>query len=118
MFILFLREKQHERGRGRERDRRSGAGSALNSSKPDAGLELTNHEIMRSRPKLKLDTPPTEPPRRPKIVLLIFMKQITIRNNCPMNVPFSRRKQEVNAIPAEINCTSIFIGVVIVLVVL
>ena len=53
MFI-FDRETEHERGRGRERGRhRIGsrlqeAGSRLRavSTEPDAGLELTDREIM------------------------------------------------------------------------
>ena len=43
------RETEHEWGRGRERgDTESEAGSRLLavSTKPDAGLEPTNHEIM------------------------------------------------------------------------
>ena len=51
-FIHLLRESQteHVQGRGREReqDTESKAGSRLQavSTEPDAGLELTNHEIM------------------------------------------------------------------------
>ena len=47
---LFLRERKHTWGKGRERegDTESEAGSRLLavSAKPDAGLELTNCEIM------------------------------------------------------------------------
>ena len=51
MFILFLRrrETEHERGRVRERGRhRIWTGSRLwaISTEPDAGLKLTDHEIM------------------------------------------------------------------------
>ena len=66
---LFLRgrERQQEQGRGRETegDTESEAGSRLRavSTKPDAGLELTNHKIMTT--ELKSDGQPTEPPRCP-----------------------------------------------------
>ena len=53
MFIHFLRVTERERGRGKERDGEtrnleSEAGPRLRSvsTEPDAGLELTNHEIM------------------------------------------------------------------------
>ena len=44
LFLYFEAEGEHEQGRGRERgrERESQAGSA----EPDAGVELTNHEIM------------------------------------------------------------------------
>ena len=49
-FIHFLIETEHEWGRGRERegDTESKAGSRLqtDSTEPDEGLELTDHEIM------------------------------------------------------------------------
>ena len=48
MFI-FETETEHEQGRGRERGRhRMEAGSRLRaiSPEPDAGLELTDREIM------------------------------------------------------------------------
>ena len=50
MFIyLWETQREHEQGRGRERGRQeSEAGSRLwvVSTEPDAGLELTNREIM------------------------------------------------------------------------
>ena len=55
MFIYFSEKEtdtEHEQGRGREREREgdteSKAGSRLQavSTEPDAGLELTNYEIM------------------------------------------------------------------------
>ena len=52
VFYLFLgqRETEHERGRGRERegDTESETGSRLRaiSPEPDAGLELTDREIV------------------------------------------------------------------------
>ena len=52
VYLLFLRgrETECERGTGRERgrDTESKAGSRLQavSTEPDAGLELTSHEIM------------------------------------------------------------------------
>ena len=53
VFYLFLeqRETEHERGRGRERegDTESETGSRLRAISPepeDAGLELTDHEIV------------------------------------------------------------------------
>ena len=51
-------------GAEREGDTESEAGSRLRAvgTEPDAGLELTN---VRSRPELKSDAQPTEPPRRP-----------------------------------------------------
>ena len=43
-----MRETEHKWGRGREGDTESEAGSRLRavSTEPDAGLELTNGEIM------------------------------------------------------------------------
>ena len=54
----------NEGGAGREGDTESAAGSRLRavSPEPDAGLELTNREIMTEP---KSDPQPTEPPRRP-----------------------------------------------------
>ena len=50
MLIQFLRETEHEWGRGGERegDVESEAGSRLRAvgTEPDAGLELTNRDIM------------------------------------------------------------------------
>ena len=50
MFYLFLRERERENelGRGREGDTESKADSRRGavSTEPDAGLELTDHEIM------------------------------------------------------------------------
>ena len=49
MFYLFLgqRETEHERGRGRERGRhRIGSRLGAISPEPDAGLELTDREIV------------------------------------------------------------------------
>ena len=51
MFYLFLRqgETEHEQGRVREREtQESETGSRLRavSTEPDAGLELTDHEIV------------------------------------------------------------------------
>ena len=51
MFLFIFereRETEHERGRGREGDTDSRAGSRLRavSTEPDAGLKLTNCEIM------------------------------------------------------------------------
>ena len=47
---LFLREKEteHKKGRDREGDTEPEAGSRLRavSTEPDAGLEITNREIM------------------------------------------------------------------------
>ena len=56
-LILGQRETEHERGRGRERGRetqnqKQASGSKLSAQKPNAGLELTNREIM---PEPKLD---------------------------------------------------------------
>ena len=47
-LFIFERETERESGRGRERETESGAGSRLRavSTEPDAGLELTSHEIM------------------------------------------------------------------------
>ena len=47
MFI-FEKETENEQGRGRETDTESEAGSRLlaDRTEPDAGLELTNGEIM------------------------------------------------------------------------
>ena len=49
-FYLFLRQREteHEQGRGRGGDTESEAGSRLQavSTEPDAGLELTECEIM------------------------------------------------------------------------
>ena len=50
VLFIFETETEHERGRGRERegDTESEAGSRLwaVSPEPDAGLELTDHEIV------------------------------------------------------------------------
>ena len=47
MFIYFERESEHELGRDREKERQR-IPSRLHSAsaEPDAGLKLTNHEIM------------------------------------------------------------------------
>ena len=49
-FFLFLFERERKRGRGKERegDTQSEAGSRLRaiSTEPDAGLELTDREIV------------------------------------------------------------------------
>ena len=55
-----------EQGRGREkRDTESEVGPKLRavSTEPDAGLELTDREIMTSEPTKEAQ--PTEPPRPP-----------------------------------------------------
>ena len=68
---MFMTERPSMSGGGAERegDTESKAGSRLwaVSTEPDAGLELT----ARSWPELKLDTQPTEPPRRPFFFFLI-----------------------------------------------
>ena len=72
MFIYFWdRERQSMNGGGAERegDTESETGSRLraNSPEPDAGLELTDREIMTW---LKSDAQPTAPPRHPLCPLL------------------------------------------------
>ena len=58
-------------GAEREGDTESETGSRLLaiSPEPDAGLELTDREIMTW---LKLDAYPTAPPRRPLIIHFCF----------------------------------------------
>ena len=50
MFTCLLRKTEHQQGRGRERegDTQPDTGSRLRavSTEPDAGLELTDREIM------------------------------------------------------------------------
>ena len=56
MYLFILRERERERGREREsmsrggaergRERASQAGSAPTGAEPDAGLDLTNREIL------------------------------------------------------------------------
>ena len=69
------RETEHERGRGRERGRHR-IGNRLQalslSPEPDAGLELTDREIVTW---LKSDTQPTAPPRRPPFDRLYSKKK-------------------------------------------
>ena len=46
-FLTFIFDGEHELGRGRERaGERTPSGLHADSSEPDAGLKLTNHEIM------------------------------------------------------------------------
>ena len=71
-FIYFWdRERQSMNGGGadREGDTESETGSRLRaiSAEPDAGLELTDREIVTW---LKSDAQPTAPPRRPRPLLL------------------------------------------------
>ena len=73
-IYLLLRERQRQSmsmgGAGRGGDTESEAGSKLwaVSTEPDVGLEFTNREIMTWA---KTDVQPTEPPRRPCIILLM-----------------------------------------------
>ena len=55
-------------GAEREGDTESEAGSRLRavSTEPDAGLELSNRELVT---RAEVDAPPTEPPRRPYLVI-------------------------------------------------
>ena len=48
MFIYFLRERETEceQGRGRERERETQHLKQAPGTEPDAGLKLTNREIM------------------------------------------------------------------------
>ena len=64
---LFLRERESEseQGRGKERGRQNpkqAPGSELSAQSPTWG---SNSQAVRSRPELKSDAQPTEPPRRP-----------------------------------------------------
>ena len=63
-------------GAEREGDTESEAGSRLRaiSPEPDAGLELTDREIVTW---LKSDAQPTEPPRRPQNPLFLTRSQGT-----------------------------------------
>ena len=73
---LFLREREQKRGREREGDTDSEAGSGLRavSTEPDAGLKLTNREIMTWAEAGRL----TESPRRPQrtffLIYFLFLK--------------------------------------------
>ena len=46
--VLILRERERERGKGRDREEREGISSRLHtvSMEPDAGLKLTNCEVV------------------------------------------------------------------------
>ena len=47
IYLFWERQRQHELGRGREREKhRIRSRFQAVSTEPDAGLELTNHEIM------------------------------------------------------------------------
>ena len=65
---LFLRQRETERewGRGRERgetqNQKQAPGSELSAQSPTRG---SNSRTVRSRPEVKSDAQPTEPPRRP-----------------------------------------------------
>ena len=61
-------------GAEREGDTESETGSRLRaiSPEPDAGLELTDREIVTW---LKLDAQPTAPPRRPKNIYLFLRER-------------------------------------------
>ena len=63
-------------GAGREGDTESETGSRLRSisPEPDAGLELTDREIVTW---LKSDAQPTAPPRRPRAVFIL--KEFNLR---------------------------------------
>ena len=77
MFFIYFwdRERQIMNGRGAERegDTESETGSRLRaiSPEPDAGLELTDREIVTW---LKSDAQPTAPPRRPSLFLFKRME--------------------------------------------
>ena len=64
MFIYFWEKECELGGAEREGETESEAGSRLSadSTEPDAGLKLTNHEIMTWA---DVGFPPTEPPRCP-----------------------------------------------------
>ena len=68
MFILFLRERQSASRAGAQRERetqnpKQAPGSELRAESPKLG---SNSRTMRSRPELKADAQPTEPPRCPE----------------------------------------------------
>ena len=47
IFLMFTFERKSEWGKGKERgERRIQSRLCADSSKPDAGLKLTNHEIV------------------------------------------------------------------------
>ena len=64
-LFIFERETEYELGRGRERGRQNPQ-SRLQVLSPTQGL---NPWTMRSWPEPKSDAQPTEPPRRPRILL-------------------------------------------------
>ena len=68
-LFIFERETEYELGRGREREAQTlkqALHSELSAQSPTWGL---NSETMRSWPEPKSDAQPTEPPRRPRILL-------------------------------------------------
>ena len=86
-FIYFWdRERQSMNGGGAERegDTESETGSRIRaiSPEPDAGLELTDREIVTW---LKSDAQPTAPPRLPKMVQLL---KAVLLNCCGLQMTY------------------------------